>query len=83
MSASLLNTVINTGRISYRLGGWEPPWGIEYVIDYLNGFVLVVVSFIAFIITIYSKRARSRRLKIAEYISSTPYMYSFSLGSWE
>jgi multicomponent Na+:H+ antiporter subunit D len=63
MSASLLNTVINTGRISYRLGGWEPPWGIEYVIDYLNGFVLVVVSFIAFIITIYSKKSAEQEIE--------------------
>lgn len=57
MSISLLNTVINTGKISYWLGGWEPPWGIEYAIDYLNSFVLVVVSFIAFIVSLYARRS--------------------------
>lgn len=56
-SISILNSVMRTGRISYWLGGWEPPWGIEYVVDYLNGFVLVVVSFIAFIVSLYAKRS--------------------------
>ncbi|HJN03263.1 MAG: cation:proton antiporter [Nitrospinae bacterium] len=57
ISISLLNTVMETGRISYWLGGWEPPWGIEYVVDYLSGFVLVIVSFIAFIISVYAKKS--------------------------
>ncbi len=57
ISSSLLNTVINTGRISYWLGGWEPPWGIEYAIDYLNGFVLVIVSFIVFIVSLYARKS--------------------------
>lgn len=55
ISLSLLNTVITEGRISYHLGGWEPPWGIEYVVDYLNAFVLVIVSFISFVMSVYAK----------------------------
>jgi multicomponent Na+:H+ antiporter subunit D len=38
---------LNTGAISYALGGWEPPWGIEYRIDALNAFVALIVSGIA------------------------------------
>ncbi len=57
ISISLLITVLDTGKISYWLGGWEPPLGIEYAIDYLNAFVLVVVSFIAFIVSLYSRRS--------------------------
>ncbi len=57
ISSSLLNTVLNTGRISYWLGGWEPPYGIEYAIDHLNGFVLVVVSFIIFIVSLYARKS--------------------------
>jgi multicomponent Na+:H+ antiporter subunit D len=52
----ILNTVINSGTIHYRLGGWEPPWGIEYVVDHLNAFILVIVSFIGLLVGIYSKR---------------------------
>jgi|TARA_Y100000294_G_scaffold178064_1_gene207089 multicomponent Na+:H+ antiporter subunit D len=57
ISISLLNTVMVSGRISYWLGGWEPPWGIEYAVDYLSGFVLVIVSFIAFIVSLYARRS--------------------------
>lgn len=57
IATSLLNAVIQNGRISYWLGGWEPPWGIEYAIDYLNAFVLAIVSFIAFAVAIYSKKS--------------------------
>lgn len=55
MSLWLLNTVMQVGRISYWLGGWEPPWGIEYVYDPLNAFVLTVVAFLAFVAAFYSK----------------------------
>ncbi|MDP7530705.1 MAG: proton-conducting transporter membrane subunit, partial [Candidatus Scalindua sp.] len=71
ISISLLITVLDTGRISYWLGGWEPPWGIEYAIDYLNAFVLVVVSFIAFIVSLYSKK--SIEMEIDEDKTSTFY----------
>lgn len=58
----LLNAVMETGRISYWLGGWEPPWGIEYAVDHLNGFVLVVVTFIAFVVAVYAKRSVAREI---------------------
>jgi multicomponent Na+:H+ antiporter subunit D len=44
ISVSLLLQVQDTGPISYHLGNWAPPWGIEYRIDTLNAFVLVIVS---------------------------------------
>jgi multicomponent Na+:H+ antiporter subunit D len=55
-SIGILNTVITTGPFSYRLGGWAPPWGIEYALDYLSAFMLVLVSFISLITAIYSKK---------------------------
>ena len=72
ISISLLMTVLDTGKISYWLGGWEPPWGIEYVVDYLSAFVLVVVSFLAFIVSFYSKR--STEMEIDE--DKIPAFYS-------
>ncbi len=33
--------------IHYAFGGWDAPWGIEYVVDRLNVLVLVIVSGIA------------------------------------
>jgi multicomponent Na+:H+ antiporter subunit D len=56
-SLAVLNTVMTTGKFSYRLGGWAPPWGIEYVLDHLSAFVLVIVTFISLIVAIYSKKS--------------------------
>lgn len=70
----ILNTVINTGNISYRLGGWEPPWGIEYVIDHLSAFMLVIVSFMSFITAVYSKRSIEQELP-----GKTVYFYTVYL----
>ncbi len=36
-------SVLAQGPISYALGGWAPPWGIEYRIDALNALVLIVI----------------------------------------
>ena len=57
-----LNIVITSGTIHYRLGNWSPPWGIEYVIDYLNAFVLPIISFIALMVAIYSKKSIEKEL---------------------
>lgn len=44
VSGLLLWRVWTDGPVSYALGGWPPPWGIEYRVDLLNGFVLALVS---------------------------------------
>ncbi len=62
VSIALLVRVLSEGRISYWLGNWPPPWGIEYAVDYLNGFVLVVVSFIALMVAIYSRNSIEKEL---------------------
>ncbi len=42
------------GAISYHIGNWQPPWGIEYRVDRLNSFVLVLVSGMAAVVFPYS-----------------------------
>ncbi|WP_226703969.1 monovalent cation/H+ antiporter subunit D family protein [Microbulbifer elongatus] len=44
VSVLLLQQVYATGPISYQLGGWNAPWGIEYRIDLLNAWVLFIVT---------------------------------------
>ena len=56
MSFYILNHVRTVGTIRYWLGGWSPPWGIEYVVDALNAYVLVILLFLALICVTYSKR---------------------------
>ncbi len=62
VSSWLLSQVMSQGRLRYFLGNWEPPWGIEYVVDYLSGFVLVIVSFMAFVVTVYSWKSVEREI---------------------
>jgi multicomponent Na+:H+ antiporter subunit D len=57
ISLSLLNTVLRTGAFSYRLGDWAPPWGIEYRVDYLSGFMLVIVALVVFVTSIYAGKS--------------------------
>jgi len=55
VSALLLQEVNAVGVIAYKLGGWEPPWGIEYRIDLLNAYVLLIVSAIGALTISYAK----------------------------
>lgn len=50
ISVLLLQQVMTTGVISYELGGWSAPWGIEYRIDKLNAFLLLIISAISTIV---------------------------------
>lgn len=61
-SVITLERVLKNGVISYRLGGWPPPFGIEYVIDHFNGLILVTVSFVSLLAIIFSKKSVIREL---------------------
>jgi multicomponent Na+:H+ antiporter subunit D len=56
-SIGLLLRVLDEGVIVYKLGGWDPPMGIAYYVDHLNGLVLSVVSVVAFLNLIASKKS--------------------------
>ena len=44
----LLFAVLNNGQITYEIGGWLPPFGIEYRLDSLNTFLMLLISASAF-----------------------------------
>jgi len=50
------------GPISYHLGSWSPPWGIEYRVDALSAFVLVLVSGIGTLTALYAWRSIAAEL---------------------
>ena len=52
-----LQVVLNGNIISYELGGWAPPWGIEYRIDSLNAFIAVIIAAIAAVTLPYALRS--------------------------
>ena len=53
IAIKLLLQVIDGGVISYHLGGWAPPMGIEYRIDVANAIVLLLISAIGTIVLPY------------------------------
>jgi multicomponent Na+:H+ antiporter subunit D len=61
-SALLLQSVGGGGAFSYRLGGWPPPWGIEYRIDHLNALMLVLISLLSLLTAVHSKKSVDREL---------------------
>ena len=62
LSIGILKTVISAGTIQYWLGGWEPPWGIEYRVDHFNAIMLVLISGLSMLVAIYSKKLVEREL---------------------
>ncbi len=61
-SLMLLFNVMDTGVIHYHLGNWNPPVGIEYVIDHLNAMVLVMIAATALCVAIYSRKSVEQEL---------------------
>lgn len=51
----LLVRVLDQGTLSYHLGGWAPPWGIEYRVDVTNAFVLLIVASIGAVVVVFAR----------------------------
>lgn len=62
ISCSLLQEVVTGGTLSYQLGGWAAPWGIEYRIDKLNGYLLLLVSGVSTIVLVAAQTSISKEL---------------------
>jgi multicomponent Na+:H+ antiporter subunit D len=57
IAALMLQSITETGvRISYHLGNWEPPWGIEFVVDSATSLTLVVMTGLGFLATLAARR---------------------------
>lgn len=52
----------NGAVISYAIGSWPAPWGIEYRVDQLSSFVLLIVSGMAAITLPYSRASVEREI---------------------
>ena len=61
-SVTLFGTICTIGPVAYHVGGWMPPFGIEYNIDHLNSFMLVLISFLSFVTAIYAKKSVEKEL---------------------
>jgi len=62
VSILLLQQVMASGVISYELGGWQAPWGIEYRIDKLNAFLLLIISGISTVVLIAAQTSIEKEI---------------------
>ena len=54
---------LHHGPISYHMGGWAPPWGIEYAVDSANAIILLLVSGIATVVLLYCPSSVSKEIR--------------------
>jgi multicomponent Na+:H+ antiporter subunit D len=62
ISAALLARTTAAGPISYAIGSWAPPWGIEYRVDAASALVALLVSGVALLVVPYARRSASAEL---------------------
>ncbi|MEE3262546.1 MAG: proton-conducting transporter membrane subunit, partial [Candidatus Latescibacterota bacterium] len=79
MAGGLMLQVLSQGPISYHLGGWEPPWGIEYRVDAVNAFILILVSLIGAVVLLYAPASIEAELPEARAsLFYTAYLLCFT-----
>lgn len=78
IALALLFQVFEHGTISYAIGDWTPPWGIEYRVDLLSAFVLVIVAGIGSLVMPFARISVERELP-RERIYLFYVMYLLSL----
>ena len=82
-SLELLQQVLVEGPISYALGGWVAPYGIEYRVDEVNAFVLLIVSVIGSLVAVYAAKSVEREIapdRVALFYAALLLCFSGLLG---
>ncbi len=52
----LLWRIEHNGPFKYAVGEWPPPWGIEFNVDYLGVYMMIVISGIGFLALLYATK---------------------------
>ena len=69
LSLWLLSSVLTNGTAVYEIGNWAPPWGIEYRVDLLSAYVILLVSVMASVVAPYMlKSVRHEIPKERQYL---------------
>ena len=58
IAIGLAQQVSESGPFSYAMGGWKAPMGIEYRVDVLTVFVLLIVSGISAVVMAYARESQ-------------------------
>jgi len=76
LTVQLLLQVLATGEpVTYALGGWAAPYGIEYRIDVLSAFVALFVAGLGAVVLTYAPRSLAREVPAdRQYLFVTAYL---------
>ena len=78
-SIALLHQVLCCGAISYVMGGWLAPWGIEYKVDHLSALILVLISGIASILMPFAYNTVTTEIRTDQHrLFYTMYLLTFT-----
>jgi multicomponent Na+:H+ antiporter subunit D len=66
--------VLEHGAFSYTVGNWQPPFGIELVVDHLSALMLVLVSAVALIASFASLQSVAKELADRQHHFFTLYL---------
>ena len=75
VSGLMLQEVLANGPISYAMGDWAPPWGIEYRVDAASGFLLVLISVVGAVIMPYAQTSVAAEIEER----NVPWFYTMYL----
>ena len=67
IAIALLGQVLESGPISYELGGWPSPYGIEYTVDYLSSFVMLFVTALGAIVLTYAPLSIRKEIPLSKH----------------
>lgn len=62
-SIGILAQVRASGVVTYAMGGWPAPIGIEYRIDAVNAFVALIVAAMGAVTTVYARQSVAREVE--------------------
>ncbi|RMF19455.1 MAG: monovalent cation/H+ antiporter subunit D family protein, partial [Candidatus Dadabacteria bacterium] len=62
VAVQLVGRVFESGVISYPIGNWPPPWGIELFVDPLNALIVLLLALIGAIVGPWSLSAAEQEI---------------------
>lgn len=68
IAGALLSRVLLDTDISYAIGNWPPPFGIEYRVDPINAFVLLIISGISAIALPFARLSVEKEIETDRHI---------------
>lgn len=74
IASLLLGQVLERGVISYAMGSWPAPWGIEYRVDAANAFMLLIVALIGTVVIAFARPFVELRLRLPA--DKQPWFYT-------